>query len=229
MADIDPCYLQPTPILDAQHPSVRSFAREAVAGSTEPVEKAVLLFYAVRDGIWYDPYTPFYRPEHYRASRTLAAGRGFCIPKAALLCTLGRACGIASRIGFATVRNHLTSRQLFEFMGTDLFVYHGYTEFFLRGRWVKATPTFNIELCQRYKVAPLGFDGVHDAMLQEYNREKKRFMEYVDIHGVHADVPVEAIVAAWKSAYGVERVAAWTAALEKGRMTGRRFEEETPK
>jgi len=229
MAEIDSCYLQPTPILDADHPSVRGFAREAVAGSTGPVEKAVLLFYAVRDGIWYDPYTPFYRPEHYRASRTLAAGRGFCIPKAALLCTLGRACGIASRIGFATVRNHLTSLQLFEFMGTDLFVYHGYTEFFLRGRWVKATPTFNIELCQRYKVAPLDFDGLHDAMLQEYNREKKRFMEYVDAHGAHADVPVEAIVAAWKNAYGVERVAAWTAALEKGRMTGRRFEEETPK
>jgi len=229
MVEVDSRYLQPTPILDADHPAVRSFAREAVSGLSDPVKKAVHLFYAVRDGIWYDPYSPFYRPEHYRASRTLSAGRGFCTPKAALLCTLGRACGIASRIGFATVRNHLTSRQLFEFMGTDLFVYHGYTEFFLRGRWVKATPTFNIELCRRYKVAPLDFDGVHDAMLQEYNREKKRFMEYVDSHGAHADVPVESIVAAWKNAYGVERVAAWTAALEKGGMTGRRFGEETPK
>lgn len=228
MAEIDSCYLQPTPIVDAQHPVVRGFGREVVGGVSDPVEKAVHLFYAVRDGIWYDPYSPFYRPEHYRASRTLSTGRGFCIPKAALLCALGRVCGIASRIGFATVRNHLTSRQLFEFMGTDLFVYHGYTEFFLRGRWIKATPTFNIELCRRYKVAPLDFDGVHDAMLQEYNGETRRFMEYVDAHGVYADVPVEAIVAAWKSAYGVDRVAAWITALESGTMAGRRFDQETP-
>ena len=30
-------------------------------------------------------------------------------------------------------------------MGTDLFVYHGYAELFLDGKWVKATPAFNVE------------------------------------------------------------------------------------
>ena len=229
MAGFDPRYLQPTPILDAENPSVKGFARQVVAGVTEPVKQAVRLFYAVRDRIRYDPYTPFYRPEHYQASGTLFAGRGFCIPKAALLCALGRACGIPSRIGFATVRNHLTSRQLFKFMGTDLFVYHGYTEFFLLGRWVKATPTFNAALCRRYHVAPLEFDGVHDAMLQEYNHEKQRFIEYVDTHGVYPDVPVKTIVAAWKSAYGVERVSAWVAGLDSGKMAARRFEKEPPR
>ena len=229
MIEVDSCYLQPTAILDAQSPAVARFARETAAAAITPVEKAVHLFYAVRDGIRYDPYTPFYRPEHYRASRVLSAGRGFCVPKAAVLCALGRACGIPSRIGFATVRNHLTSRQLFEFMGTDLFVYHGYTEFFLQGRWVKATPTFNVELCRKYHAAPLEFDGVHDAMLHEYNAEQQRFMEYVDTHGVHADVPVDAIVAAWKRAYGVERVAAWIDGLENGAAGDRRFEQESPR
>ena len=36
----------------------------------------------------------------------------------------------------------------------DLFVFHGFTEFWLAGRrWVKATPAFNIELCERFGVA----------------------------------------------------------------------------
>ena len=55
--------------------------------------------------------------------------------RTALLCALGRACGIASRIGFATVSNHLASRKLIEFLGTNLFVYHGYVEFCLENRW----------------------------------------------------------------------------------------------
>jgi transglutaminase-like putative cysteine protease len=174
----------------------------------------VALFYAVRDGIRYDPYRPFHRPEHYRASLTLRHGSGFCIPKAALLCALGRACGIQSRLGFATVRNHLTSEKLFEFMGTDLFVFHGYTEFFLQGRWVKATPTFNVELCRRRGVDPLEFDGVHDALFQSFDREKRLFMEYLEYHGSFADVPVEAILAAWKRVYGPARVDAWIAAID---------------
>lgn len=228
MDDIDPRYLSPTAIIDSDSAPVRAFAREAAAGETDPVRIAIGLFYAVRDGIWYDPYTPFYRPAHYRASETLKRGRGFCIPKAALLCAMGRACGIPSRIGFATVRNHLTSRQLVEFMGTDLFVYHGFTEFFLNRAWVKATPTFNIELCRRHNVDPLEFDGIHHALFQGYNREKKLFMEYVDTHGTSADVPVDTIVAAWKSTYGAARVESWIADLEAGKSARRRFEKEMP-
>ncbi|MGD8367218.1 MAG: transglutaminase-like domain-containing protein [Desulfobacterales bacterium] len=214
MSKTDPCYLRPTAMIDSDGAAIRSFAREVTTGVDDPSEKAVHLFYAVRDGVQYDPYTPFYRPEHYRASRILRRGRGFCIPKAVLLCALGRACGIASRLGFATVRNHLTTRRLAQYMGTDLFVYHGYTEFFLHNRWVKATPTFNIELCRRHRVDPLDFDGVHDALLQSFNREKRRFMEYLENHGSFHDVPVDTIVAAWKAAYGPARVERWIEALE---------------
>ena len=73
------------------------------------------------------PYYPFYLPEHYRASNILKSGRGFYISKAALLCALERACGIPSRVGFATVRNHLATQKLIDFIGSDLFVYHGYS------------------------------------------------------------------------------------------------------
>jgi transglutaminase-like putative cysteine protease len=204
-------YLSPTSVIDSDSRPVRAFADEITACMTDPVQKAVHLFYAVRDGIRYDPYMPFTRPAHYRASRTLRVGRGFCIPKAVLLCALGRCCNIPSRLGFAT----LTSPRLAEYMGTDLFVYHGYTEFFLGGRWVKATPTFNIELCRRHRVDPLDFDGVNDALFQSFNREKRQFMEYVEIHGTSDDVPVDRIVAAWKQVYGPARVAQWIEVFDR--------------
>src|SRR5512136_66081 len=196
-------YLNPTAIIDSDHPGVIQKARE-VAGRMPggPVETAVRLYYAVRDGIWYDPYLPFYRPEHYRASRVLEKGRAFCIGKAGLLCALARARGIPARLAFADVRNHLATRQLIEFLGTDLFVYHGVTEFYLDGRWVKATPAFNIELCRRHGVDPLEFDGREDSLFQPFNAAGRRFMEYVNERGSFHDITVEGIVQAWQTSYG---------------------------
>ncbi|MGQ9857637.1 MAG: transglutaminase-like domain-containing protein [Thermodesulfobacteriota bacterium] len=208
-------YLTATPILDADNPEVVRLARQSVGTARGPVEMAVRLYYVVRDGIWYDPYVPFYKPEHYRASHTLEVKRGYCVSKAALLCALGRACGIPSRLGFADVRNHLATRQLIERMGTDIFVYHGFTEFFLDGRWVKATPAFNKELCERHRVPPLEFDGTQDSVFQPYNQDKRRFMEYVRFHGSFPDVPVARIVSAWEDAYGREKVRSWIEAMEK--------------
>ena len=105
-------YLQPTPIIDSNHPAIVKYAREVVGGIQDHVEQAVKLYYAVRDDIWYDPYYPFYKPEHYRASNVLKSGRGYCVCKASLLCALGRTCNIPSRVGFATVRNHLATKEL---------------------------------------------------------------------------------------------------------------------
>lgn len=223
-----PRYLEPTSILDADHPRVTAFAREVTSNHEgDPVDQAVRLYYAVRDGIRYTPYYPFYRPEHYRASEVLKAGRGYCVPKAALLCALGRACGIPTRVGFAHVRNHLATRQLLEYMGTDLFVFHGYVEFFLEGRWVKATPAFNAELCHLHRVDPLEFDGRHDSLFQPYNRDREQFMDYVEDLGTVADIPVTRIVRGWEEAYGRERVQGWIASFEQtGGLPHRRFREE---
>ncbi len=225
----DTLYLLPTAIIDSDHPSVVGFAAQSVRGADQdPVAKAVALYYAVRDGIWYDPYYPFYLPEHYRASNVLKSGRGYCVCKACLLCALGRACGIPARVGFADVRNHLASAQLLEMMGTDLFVYHGFTEFHLRGKWVMATPAFNKELCLKHQVAPLEFNGREDSIFQPYNLEKKKFMEYVTYHGSFADIPVERIVKGWEAAYGVDRVKSWIMVFEQcgGKSTREFFNEE---
>jgi len=215
-SSMDSRYLQPAAIIDSDHATIRRYADETVEGIGDDAKaKAVSLYYRVRDEIWYDPYTPFYRPEHYRASFILLRKRGFCVPKASLLCALGRACGIPTRIGFATVRNHLATRQLIEYIGTDLFVYHGYVEFYLNGAWIKATPAFNKQLCQRHHVEPLEFDGTRDSIFQPHNSNNQRFMEYVADHGTFADVPVEEIVSAWKKAYGEDRMSHWIAEFEE--------------
>ncbi len=208
-------YLDPTPIIDSNHPSIIAHARKTIGENNDPVERAVKLYYAVRDGIWYDPYSPFYLPEHYRASNVLKSGRGYCVSKASLLCALGRNCGIPSRIGLADVKNHLATKQLIEYLGTDLFVYHGFVEFYLDGKWVKATPAFNKELCEKHKVAPLEFNGHEDSIFHAYNLEKRQFMEYVADHGTFADIPVDKIVAGWKSIYGKKRVSRWIEQFDK--------------
>ena len=220
-------YLTPTAIIDSDHPSIRDYARVVVRESTEPIEMAVKLYLAVRDGILYDPYSPFYLPEHYRASYVLKRGRSFCIPKASLLCALGRACGIPSRVGFADVRNHLATKQLIEFLGSDLFVHHGFAELYLEGKWVKATPAFNKELCERHHVPPLEFNGREDSVFQAYNLQNQRFMEYVALHGVYSDIPVDQIVSAWEEAYGKDRVRNWIKRFrEEGDRSLSDFEKE---
>lgn len=209
-------YLRATAIFNADHKYIVDYALSVIKDSSQdPVNKAVKLYYAVRDDIWYDPYSPFYLPEHYRASNILKRGRGYCVGKASLLCTLGRFCGIPSRVGFADVRNHLATRQLIEYLGTDLFVYHGYVEFYLEGQWVKATPAFNLELCRKHNVSPLEFNGREDSLFQAYSLENKKFMEYVEDHGTYADIPVDVIVAGWEKAYGKDRVRQWIQNFEK--------------
>lgn len=215
MHNIDKRYLAPTPIIDCDHPGVVEYANATVSGAgRKPVAMAVKLYYAVRDDIWYDPYYPFYLPEHYRASNVLKSGRGYCVSKAALLCALARAVGIPSRVGFGTVRNHLATPKLIDYVGSDVFVYHGFTEFFLEGKWVKATPTFNAELCKKHQVAPLEFNGREDSIFHPFNMEQKQFMEYLEYHGTYADIPVDTILAAWEKAYGKERVQKWIDNME---------------
>ena len=208
-------YLSATDIIDSNHPDILAFAEEKIGDAKDDIDKAVRLYYAVRDGIWYDPYYPFYLPEHYRASNVLKGRRGFCIPKLSLLCAAGRASGIPSRAGFADVRNHLATRQLLEFLGCDVFTFHGFAEFYLEGKWVKATPAFNSELCKRHGVTPLEFNGREDSIFQPYNAENKRFMEYLQFLGSYPDIPVKEIVAAFKKTYGEERVQGWIDGFEK--------------
>lgn len=194
-------YLRPTYTIEKDHPEVISFADAAAGNYTDPVRRAVGLFYAVRDGIRYDPYAAVLSLEKFRASYTIAQGRHFCVPKAILLAACARSMDIPARIGFADVRNHLASARLLELMGTDLFVYHGYTELHLEGRWVKATPTFNIELCERFGVRALEFDGRRDAIFHPFDVAGKKHMDYVHERGHRDDFDLAEMEAVWREHY----------------------------
>src|SRR5438094_3231615 len=139
-------YLQPGRFVDSAHPKVMAFAAQHAKGANA-CESAVALYYAVRDSIRYNPFQNFLAEDTYRASACLEQNLGWCVSKAALLAAAARAAGIAARVGFADVKNHLTTPELTEKMGTDLFVYHGDTEPYLEGKGVKATPAFNRVPC----------------------------------------------------------------------------------
>ena len=193
-------YLGPGRYIDSAHPSIVGFTRQNLRGDSQ-LEQAVSLYYAVRDAIAYNPFLDFSDARVFQASAVLEANQGFCIGKAALLSACARAAGIPARVGFADVKNHLTSPRLAETMGTDLFVYHGYSELHLEGRWVKATPAFNLSLCTRFRVRPLEFDGREDSIFHPFDADNRRHMEYVSERGSHADVPVEEIQRAFREAY----------------------------
>jgi transglutaminase-like putative cysteine protease len=188
--DLTAC-LKPTYYLDAEHPTVGALAQDAIGAAVDDVDKAVRLYYAVRDGFLYDPYSVQSQPETCKASAVIARGRGYCVAKAVVLAAAARAAGIPARLGFADVRNHLATERLRRMMGTDIFYYHGFTELHLEGKWVKATPAFNIELCHKFGVLPLEFDGRSDSIFHPFDASNRRHMEYVNDRGSRVDLPFE--------------------------------------
>jgi transglutaminase-like putative cysteine protease len=194
-------FLAPTAFIDSAASNIVAFARQAVGTESDPVARAVRLYYAVRDGIVYTPYCDFRSLDTFRASVVLARGHGFCVGKAAVLAAVARASGIPARVGFADVRNHLCTPRLRELVGGDVFYYHGYTEMAVAGQWVKATPAFDRVLCDKFGVRPLEFDGRADSLFHAYDRTGRRHMEYLRDHGAHADVPVPEIVATFAREY----------------------------
>jgi len=204
--DLAQC-LMPTACLDADHPTVRRMADTACRGADTPVERATRLYYAVRDGLRYDPYHIELTEEGLRASSVIARQQGFCVAKAGVLAALARSVGIPARLGFADVRNHLATERLRRTMGTDIFYYHGFTELYLDGRWIKATPTFNIELCEKFGVQPLEFDGRADAILHPFDTANRRHMEYLRFHGSRIDMPVEELRDVMQRHYGDQAAA----------------------
>src|SRR5438105_8314289 len=193
-------YLKPGRFVDSDHPKVVAFARQHARGAAER-EKAVALYYAVRDAIRYNPFQNFMVDDAYRGSACLERGVGWCVSKAALLAACARAAGIPARVGFADVKNHLTTPELTAKMGTDLFVYHGYSELHLEAKWVKATPAFNLSLCKRFHVKPLEFDGRTDSIFHPFDEDDRRHMEYVHWRGEYADVPAEDIKRVFRETY----------------------------
>jgi len=193
--------LKSTDMIDADHPAIIEFSRRVVGGETDPKTKAIKLYYAVRDGFYYDPYGVRMTRDHFRASACLERKSGFCITKAGFLAAAARAVGVPARLGFADVRNHVSTKRMTEQMGTDVFHYHGFTELLIDGKWVKATPAFNIELCDKFGILPLDFDGVNDSVFHPFTADGSRHMEYVMERGHRDDLPFDEIRDCFREKY----------------------------
>jgi transglutaminase-like putative cysteine protease len=196
-----PEHLAATAFIDSEDPVVRAFAQRAVDGAEDGRERIRRLFAAVRDEIRYDPYSISSEPSVYIASNVIERGAAYCIPKAVALTAAARSLRIPARLGFSYVRNHLQSERLAALMGTDLFVFHGYSELHLDGAWRKATPAFNAELCARFGVPPIEFDGSEDALLHAFTGDGSRHMEYISDRGSYSDLPLGLIIDTLTASY----------------------------
>jgi len=210
-------YLAPAELIDSGHPDIVAYAA-AKAGQGDDRTRALRLYYAVRDDLRYDPYNTAMRPEAYRASTTLAARHGYCVNKAGLMAAVCRAAGIPARVGYADVRNHMTTKRLTDLMGNDTFYYHGYTEVWLDGRWIKATPAFNKELTEKFGLKPLDWDARSDSIYHPFDLSGRRHMEYLCYRGVFADIPFEEIRGAFRHYY--PRMTKLQEAMEVGGQLG---------
>ena len=170
-----------------------SYVEDVVAGVEEDTKRAVAVYYAIRDGILYDPYSADISVAGLKATTVLEERRGWCVSKAILLAACCRALGIPARLGYADVLNHLSTEKLRQRMKTNVFYWHGYTALYLDDRWVKATPAFNIELCEKFGLKPLEFNGRDDSIYHAFDQAGNRHMEYLHDRGQFLEPPIEAM------------------------------------
>ncbi len=198
-----PEFLVSTAFVDSSSSEVRAFVSRSLDGAQDlsATDKAIRLFEAVRDRIKYNPFDIGTTEDDYRASRIAGKPSNYCVPKAILLTAALRAAEIPAAVGFADVRNHLNSPKLADLMGTDLFIYHGYVALWLDGRLFKVTPAFNTELCERFGVRQLIFDGKSDALFHEFDTNSHRHMEYVRDRGWFADPPIGELLRDFRTTY----------------------------
>jgi len=200
--EISSKYLEPTYFFDFENSLVQKFVLEVTRNIYNPVEQTKRLFLAVRDQIRYDPYNISLDSSTYQASYCLNTKHGFCLPKANLLIAAVRAIGIPAGIGLSDVKNHLCTEKMRRMMGgKDIFLHHGYAVIFLENKWLKLSPAFNIELCDRFDVLPTDFDGENHALFQQYDAKGHLHMEYVKDHGIWSDFPHQRVTADFKKSY----------------------------
>ena len=56
-----------------------------------------------------------------------------------------------------------------------------------------ATPAFNRELCEKFRLRTLEFDGREDSIYHPYDLDGRQHMEYLNYRGEFVDVPLAAM------------------------------------
>jgi len=94
-------------------------------------------------------------------------------------------------------------------MGTNVFVFHGYNELYIRERWVKITPTFNLEMCKKVNLQPVEFDGHNDATFHAYDLNGQKHIEYTKDYGNFSDLPFEKMMTSFEAQYSEGMLKRW--------------------
>ena len=163
----NPC-LASGEVLDHESGPVRAFVEKALRGVPDGSRlQAIALYYAVRDGIFYEIFGSNVGPD-LSASASIREGRGFCLHKAIIYAAACRSAGIPCRLLATTVRNHISSPAIAALVGGDIFL-HWYNEVQLDGDWLKVAPVFNALTCRLYGIKPLEFTGHLNAVEQPYH------------------------------------------------------------
>lgn len=172
-------------IFDHRHPTVQDYV-ERVIGSDILGErdKAIRLYHAVRDEIFYEVFDTDLGRDGLRASAILAGKRGFCLHKAIAFVAACRAAGLSARLLADKVSNHVTTAELSALVGGQQFL-HWFAEVRVDHVWLQVSPTFNKQMCQLFGMRPLAFDGQTHAVQQHYGGEL--FMEYLGQPATFAD------------------------------------------
>jgi hypothetical protein len=94
---------------------------------------------------------------------------------------------------FAEIRIHHTAKSIAEKRGSNVFPYHGLTDLYIEGHWVKVTPTYDLGYCSKVDIAPVEFDGKSDALLPLCTLDGRLNIEYVQDRGFFDDLPLDEI------------------------------------
>jgi transglutaminase-like putative cysteine protease len=197
-------YIEPTEFIDSESGVVKDIVNKIYLRSRSRIEFIIKLFYYVRDEVRYELFIDYFNRGSYKASNTLSRRYGYCVQKAIALAALYRASFIPARVCFADIINHNLPSQIYELFKTNQFVYHGYVEAYINGRWVKLTPAFDKEASSKMNIDPLEFDGYNDVVLPKYNRDGKIQFTYVKYRGCYREFPYEDLVREFLRVYPVK-------------------------
>jgi len=181
--------LAETQVLNFRHPDVLHFVKEHTTPSMALHEKIQRLFAAVRDSIWYTPYSMDLTKKGLSAAETLERGHGFCISKAVLLAATLRSLGLPTALGFSRVKNHQATEKYRSFFQTDIFPFHGFVYVLVENRWILLTPAFNREWYERYHLPVPEYQPFQPIQLPENDHTGKPFFQYEKHFGAFPDVP----------------------------------------
>jgi transglutaminase-like putative cysteine protease len=164
-------YLAATRLCDCDNPWLRKKAEETTNGATTPEEKALRIFYFVRDNIRFG--MAFSRS---RASRILKLGYGECLTKTNVQVALLRAVGIPAQMRWVMAQSKVLRGLVADFVLRLIAseASHFWAECYLRDRWVSCEATFDKPLYEgmlkqglitKGQIPTIDWDGENDLVL----------------------------------------------------------------